>query len=173
MEWKKLAPWNWFKKEEEHTGRTRALGRRGSLGDPLAVLHGEVDRWFEQMLRRLPGGAELAGSLLRPSLDISEGRSAYKIEVEIPGVDPGDVTLAVEGDTLVIRGEKRHEREENDEHVHCIERSYGAFERLLSLPDDADADRIEARFRKGVLRIRIPKRGGSKPAGHRVPIAGE
>lgn len=167
MNWKKIAPWNWLRKEGEVAAHAAETGLHPA--DPLAGIRGQMDRLFEDALRRL-GDGESGGALLRPHLDISEGKAGYKIEVEIPGVDRQDVTVALEGDTLVIRGEKRHEREESDEQVHCVERSYGAFERLLSLPEDADADRIEASFRRGVLKLRIPRRAGSQPATRRVEI---
>jgi HSP20 family protein len=175
MDWKKIAPWNWFRKEQE---RDVPVAR-----DPFAALRGELDRVFEDTRRRFGSGGLLppawpralgdAGAVLRPSLDISEGRKAYTIRVEVPGVEKGDLTLRVEDDTLLIRGEKRQEREESEEDYHCVERSYGVFERMLSLPADADPDGIDAKFRNGVLKVTIPKRAGAEQAGRTIEVRHE
>jgi HSP20 family protein len=165
MEWKKLAPWNWFGKEQEHLPV-----RRGSTAqDFFGALRDEMDRMFEQSLQRIGLPAE-GGLVLKPSLDISEGKRAYTVRVEIPGVDKGDVTLNVQDDTLTIRGEKRREREESDESYHCVERSYGAFQRVLTLPDDADPERIDAKFRRGILKITIPKSEARTAPSRSIPI---
>lgn len=161
MEWKSLAPWNWFKKEQESSRQPTLVDRRGA--DPWSALRDEMDRMIEEAFSRF--GAEVPGTslssgrgvLLRPKLDISEKRKLYRVRVEIPGVDKGDVSVEVDGDALVIRGEKRRESDEGDESYHCVERSYGAFERVLALPEDADPAGIEAGFRRGVLEVRIPK----------------
>ena len=168
MDWKKIAPWNWFRKEQERTGRAIAPPRPA---DPFLALREEMDRAFEDVFRRIGGspawpdlgeGRE-APMLLRPSVDISEGRKAYTVRMDVPGVEKGDVTLHIEDDTLLVRGEKKREKEESEEGYHCVERSYGVFERLLSLPTDADAEGIQAKFKSGVLKITIPKR--DLPAG--------
>ena len=98
-------------------------------------------------------------ALIRPSVDIAEGRKAYKVRVEIPGIEREDVSIELqEGDRLVIRAEKRLDHEEDEEGYHLVESSYGAFQRVLSLPQDADAAATEAKFRNGVLKLTIPKR---------------
>ena len=159
MDWKKIAPWNWFRKEQERGGQATAV----RAADPLVALRDEMDRAFGEIFRRVGVGAPWpslaeAPALLRPSVDISEGRKAYTVRLEVPGVEKGDVILSIEDDSLLIRGEKRQEKEENEEGYHCIERSYGVFERVLSLPEDADSGGIEAKFRNGILKITIPKR---------------
>ncbi len=168
MEWKKLAPWNWFEKEE--SARVPAASGRGAL-DPLAGLQAEFDRFFENTFRRYGGQPPPeSGIPLRPRVDISEGRNQYAVRVEIPGAGKEDVTIAVEGDALVIHGEKRQEREEGDEHFHCVERAFGAFERVLALPEDVDAGNIAAKFRNGVLKITIPKLPERASKARRVEI---
>jgi len=123
-----------------------------------------MDRLFDEAFRgtfaRTPALSPTVGGnpvALRPSVDVSEGKKAYTIRAELPGIEPDDVSIEVEGNRLVIRAEKRQEQEEEDEGYHCIERSYGAMQRVLSLPDDADTEGIEARFKHGVLKLRIPK----------------
>ena len=164
MDWKKIAPWNWFKEEEAPTLATQTPAHVHAASDPYAALRTEMERFFGDRVRGsfpgMPGLPAIAGGIptsLRPSIDISEGKKAYTVRAELPGVELEDVSIEVEGRTLVIRAEKRQETEEEDEGYHCVERSYGAIQRVLSLPDDADGAAIEARFKNGVLKLRIPK----------------
>ena len=168
MDWKKIAPWNWFKEEEGIGRRPIPSPRISATQDPIAAMRMEMDRLFEDALRSsyLPQGSfptprrpEGTGfPALRPTVDISEGRKAYSVRVELPGIEPEDVSIEVEANhTLIIRAEKRQDREEEDEGIHWVESTDGAAQRILSLPDDADADAVEAKFKNGVLKLRIPK----------------
>lgn len=164
MDLKKLTPWNWFRKEEEGGGEYLPATRNA---DPFARMHREMDRVFEDFFgRAAPAGAG-AGLMLRPSVDIRESRKAYKISIEVPGIEADDIDLHVDGDTLVVSGEKRQESEDDDEGFHRIERSYGQFRRLLTLPGDADVDNIRADFRRGVLKIRVPRKADGDSSGAR------
>jgi HSP20 family protein len=180
MDWKKIAPWNWFKQEEAVSPTARRLPGFGSPGDPFAALRAEMDRVFEDAVRhsfpRMPSLAEASASKptpLRPVVDISEGRKAYTVRVELPGVEPDDVSIEVEEHTLVLRADKRQTREEEDEGYHCVERSYGAVQRVLSLPDDADPEGIQAHFKHGVLKLRIPKQPARASSARSIPIEKE
>jgi HSP20 family protein len=171
MDWKKIAPWNWFK--DEQAGAVPVHARHAAAGDPVEALRSQIDRVFEDAFRGfggVPSGRLWSDPPLRAAVDISEGRKAYKIEAELPGVEEEDVSVEVEGHTLILRGEKRQEREEEDAGYHCVERSYGTVQRVLSLPEDADPDHIEAKFRHGVLRLRVPKLAASAPRGRRVEV---
>ena len=107
---------------------------------------------------------------MRPSVDISEGKKAYTIQADLPGVDLDDVALEVEGQTLVIRAERREDREEEGEHYHYVERSRGSIQRVLSLPDDADVEAIDARFKHGVLKLKIPKHPSRTSSGRSIEV---
>jgi HSP20 family protein len=164
MDWKKIAPWNWFKQEEGPARSMQVPPRSCLSADPLVGFETEMERLFDETSRRsfpvLPWRPAVSGGMpapLRPSVDISEGKKAYTVRAEIPGVDLEDVSIEVEDDSLVIRAEKRQETDEEKEGYHCVERSYGAMQRVLSLPDDADGEAIEAKFRNGVLKLKIPK----------------
>jgi HSP20 family protein len=91
-------------------------------------------------------------------LDLSATDKEYTIAVEIPGVDEKDVKLEIENDTLTIRGEKKQEKEEKDKNFYRLERSYGSFQRVLSLPEDADQNGVKATFGKGILTISVPRK---------------
>jgi HSP20 family protein len=172
MDLKKWVPWNWFKKEEEDAGNTvpvrreDAHGQSGLLASPIQQFHHEIDRLFDQIShgfdlspfrseRRFP---RLSGSILKPTLDLSASDKEYTVTVEIPGVDQKDIKLDIVNDTLTIHGEKTQKKEEKEKNYYRMERSYGAFQRVLSLPEDADQDGIEANFKKGVLTVTLPKK---------------
>lgn len=177
MDWKKIAPWSWFKEEEPAALAVQARAPIDASSDPIESLRNEMERWFDEAFRRL-AGAELPRHTLsgrmalprRPSIDISEGRKAYTIRGELPGVEREDISIEVQDRTLVVRAEKRRETEEEDEGYHCVERSYGEFQRVLTLPDDADAEAIEAKFRNGVLKLRIPKHAARASQGRTIEL---
>lgn len=152
MNLQRIAPFNWLKRENDG-GREFLPAERGN--DPFARMHHEMDRMFEDFFGNTrPAGG---GLLLRPSVDIAESKKAYRISVEVPGIDPDQIDLQIEGDTLVVSGEKRQEVEDEQEGLHRMERSYGRFRRVLTLPDDADAENIKADFKNGVLKIKVPR----------------
>lgn len=190
LDLKKWAPWNWFKKEQDtqqsasNVPVTRAnlpamMSTSSSL-DPLLQLHREVDRLFDDAFRgfglswprlTLPAVASEWQGLLRPSLDIQETDTQYRITLEVPGVDEKDIHLTLNDDVLWIRGEKRQEQEHKGNQYHRIERSYGSFQRALNLPEDANQDAIKASFKNGVLTVTIDKRErAAAPAGRTIPI---
>ena len=156
MDLQKFSPWNWFKREEP-SGSGELLPARGG-DDPLARMHREMDRLFEDFFGAFDKPSNWHSELvLKPSIDIAESKKAYRISVEVPGVDEGDIDLTLDGDALIISGEKQQDSEDDEDGYHRVERSYGSFRRVLTLPTDADADRITAKFRNGVLRIEIPR----------------
>lgn len=92
-----------------------------------------------------------------PAVDVSEEDKAYKITAELPGLEARDIEISVAGDTLVLKGEKRQEKEEKDKNYHMVERAYGSFQRAFMLPQGVDRDEIAAELTKGVLTITLPK----------------
>jgi HSP20 family protein len=173
MDWKKIAPWNWFKDEEATRPSRGTASGHPTLTDTLSRLRGELDRFFEMELGGSPFAPARPGgglSPLKPAVDIAEGRKAYTVRVELPGVERNDVSVSADGQTLAIRAEKRQDREEDEEGVHWVESHYGAVQRILSLPDDADVAAIEARFRNGVLKLKVPKHAAPAATGRRVEI---
>jgi len=129
---------------------------RWGIGSGLTPLA----RMLEEMagppgLRRMAAGA--------PAIDVDEDEQGYEVSVELPGVAREDIDIQLEENLLTIRGEKRHEAEGGERKRRWTERSFGAFQRAFTLPPDADADRMEASYRDGVLRIQLPKTERSKP----------
>lgn len=93
----------------------------------------------------------------RPRTDLVHDDGHLEVTAELPGIDPEkDVTITVEGDVLVIKGEKTEDKdfEEPDRFLH--ERRYGSFERRIPLPDGVDPGAIEATYDKGILKVVVP-----------------
>lgn len=186
MDVKKLIPWNWFKKEDEHAAgtvpvkRERPHGDGGDFGSSLQHFHREIDRLFDHAFRNFglrpfefehSGMAHLADDImLKPTLDLGATDKEYAITVEIPGVDEKDVKLEISDDILTISGEKKHEKEEKDKNYYRMERSYGSFQRVLSLPEDADQDGIKATFKNGVLTVTLPRKTLPKTETRRIEV---
>lgn len=148
--------------------------RQGELS-PLVAMHQELDRWMDSVMRPfgIPALESRFGelpSLLRPQLDIAERDEEYVISVEVPGVEEKDLKLTVEGDRLIIEGEKRQESSTDEDRYQRIERSYGSFRRVLDLPADAQAEEIKASFSHGILMIRVPRSGDVTANRREIPI---
>jgi HSP20 family protein len=92
-----------------------------------------------------------------PAIDMSEDDRVYEISAELPGLDAKDIDVSVSGSTLVLKGERRQEKEEKDKNYHFSERAYGSFQRAFDLPGSVDRDKVSADFSKGVLTITLPK----------------
>jgi len=179
MELTKLNPWNWFKNEEESEAKRLPINREGRSYRSLAPLHQEIDRVFENAFSDfgLPSlGFENALSgvsqdvLLKPNMDIAATDSEYTITVEVPGVDESNVKLELADNALTIKGEKKQEAKKKEKDIYRIERSYGSFQRVLSLPDDADQANIDAQFKNGILTITVPRKVVAKPMGKTIDI---
>ena len=146
--------------------------------DPLATIQNEVNRLFTRFWGEpfAHFGAldtwfgDYRPKFFRPVIDVIDKGQALEIIVELPGLEDEDVELAVEDGMLVLRGEKKIEKETEEEGVFRIERSFGTFERSIPLPVDVDTESIDARFEKGVLTIQIPKNVITPAEKKRIPI---
>ena len=101
--------------------------------------------------------ASVATANWAPSVDISENETAFTLLADIPGVDPKDIEISMEKSVLTIKGERFSENVEEKEDYRRVERQSGQFYRRFTLPDSADAGKIEAKSEHGVLKITIPK----------------
>lgn len=147
-------------------GPDRMPSLLGRDGDPFAALRQQMDEVFDAFMGA-SALAPLAGGngamAFAPRIDVSETDKELRITVDLPGLEEKDVEVKLAGDQLTIRGEKRAEHQETgggkgtERHYHRIERSYGAFQRTIVLPFDAEADKVEAAFKNGVLTVTLPK----------------
>lgn len=183
MNMEKLVPWNWFRKEQENQGGIVPVGHGRPNNDYAAALdqlHRDFEYLFDSFYRSFgfsgpPAGngwSSTAPSLnwLKPTLDISASGKEYAIAIELPGVEQQDVQIDLAGDTLTIRGEKRGDREASDKDYYCVERSYGAFQRQLTLPEDADKDGITASFDNGIMTVTIPRVESAAPKTKHIEV---
>ena len=106
-----------------------------------------------------------------PLADITEDDKEYVIKAELPDVKREDVKVTVENGVLTIAGERKFEKEEKKKKYHRVERGYGTFVRSFTLPDDADASKVKAEFKNGLLTVHLPKSENAKPKQIEVNIA--
>jgi HSP20 family protein len=142
-------------------------------GDAFTTLQREVDRLFDEFTHGsflVPAReSEIA---ITPRVDVSETDNALEVEVELPGVDEKDVEVTLNDNVLIIKGERKHEREEKKKDFHLVERSFGSFARSISLPFEVDTNAVKASFSKGVLKVTLPKPAAAKAKTRRIEIKG-
>jgi HSP20 family protein len=119
----------------------------------------EMDRMFDEFFK----GAALTPwrsewTDFDPRIDVVETETEVKVTAELPGLDAEDVDVTLSHGMLTLKGEKRQEHEEKGEGYYHSERSYGSFQRSISLPSTVEADEAKAAFEKGVLTVTFPKK---------------
>lgn len=121
---------------------------------------------FDQLSRELSNtaasyrsedDANVATASWTPSVDITEDENSFRLLADIPGVKPDDIDVSMDNGVLTIKGERKTEEKTEKENFRRVERQYGMFYRRFTLPETANADKIEARSENGVLKITIPK----------------
>jgi HSP20 family protein len=124
----------------------------------LLNLQERMNRLFEDSLAsvRHPSGL-LSSTGWTPLADVYETPEAFVVQVDLPGLREDDLEIHVDGDQLVLRGERRPLEKARPESFHRMERSYGAFTRTFQLTSEVDPDRVSAQFRDGLLRLELPK----------------
>jgi HSP20 family protein len=159
------------KKSEETSGAVQAWR-------PFETLHREIDRLFDDFGRDFwrtpfrrsvfdiePFWRREMKFVGAPAVDIAAKDNAYEITADLPGMDEKNVEVQLSNGNLTIKGEKKEEREEKKKDFYLQERRFGSFERTFGLPEGVDADKIEAKFNKGVLTVTLPKKAeAQKPA---------
>lgn len=105
-----------------------------------------------------------------PLVDITEDEKEYLIKAELPEVKKEDIKLTVHDNVVTITGERKSEKEETGKKFHRIERAYGSFMRSFTLPDDAEAGKIAADYKDGLLKVHLPKSEKTKPKSIEVKV---
>ncbi|MDX2312534.1 MAG: Hsp20/alpha crystallin family protein [Gammaproteobacteria bacterium] len=107
--------------------------------------------------------SSIATSNWTPAVDIKEEDGRFVLKADIPGVEVKDIDVTMDDGVLTIKGERRHESEEDANGYKRVERSYGSFYRRFGLPDTANAEGITAKGKDGVLEVSIPKQEKAQP----------
>jgi HSP20 family protein len=136
----------------------------------MSGLKHEMDRVFDRFLESKWEEIPALGQWM-PSMDVSETKDSLVAKVEAPGMDPKDIQISLQEDLLTVKGEKRQDKEEKDEHYHRVERAYGAFARSVRLPVAVDANKVTATFKNGLLTITLPKTPAAR--GTMIPVKAE
>src|SRR5215469_4403981 len=134
----------------------------------MTSLRDAMDRLFQESFVRPSSMLLGRGSI---PLDVSETDHDIEIAATMPGVDPNDVQITVQGDTLVIRGETRREEERRERNYLTRERHIGTYYRSITLSAPVNADKADARFANGVLHLTLPKAEEAKP--RQIKIGGQ
>ncbi|MBR0773436.1 Hsp20/alpha crystallin family protein [Bradyrhizobium diazoefficiens] len=156
------------------TKTSTAPAAAGGAWQPFHALRSEIDQIFDEFgsgfwnrpfrsLARLE--RDLSKNFSAPAVDVAESDKAYEITAELPGLDEKNIDVKLANGGLTIRGEKKEQTEETKKDYYVSERRYGSFERYFPLPDDVNAEKIEATFKNGVLKVVLPKiEEAQKPA---------
>jgi HSP20 family protein len=139
----------------------------------LEDLHTRLDSLFGRAPTRRRDGEEEAMTVAQwaPLVDIIEDEKEYLIKADLPEVKKEDVKVTVQEGVLMITGERKVEKEEKNKRYHRVERSYGSFVRSFTLPDDADAGKVNAEFKDGLLKVHLTKSEKAKPKQVEVKVA--
>jgi HSP20 family protein len=179
--------------EEEHVEKVPTkTGGKGPVSmfeeawHPLLRIRAEMDRLFEDFQSLMPTpSVGRSGALepfravhrmfgaLTPAVSLAEKDDSYELTAEVPGLDEKDVQITLRDDVLTIKGEKQAEAEEKTHGYYFSERRFGSFQRSFQLTDDVDPEKIEARFKNGVLTVTLPKNPAATKEEKKIPIKGE
>jgi HSP20 family protein len=122
------------------------------------------NRLFDEMFFPVADNPETAELWnWNPAVDVIENDDSFVIKAELPGVDKKDISLDIKDGTLTLKGERSTEKEDKNDRYYCKERAYGSFRRDFRLPVHAEADKITADYKDGVLTVTIPRPEDRKP----------
>jgi len=123
----------------------------------LPTMHDEMNQFFASLWPKAVERDARTNHAWMPAIDVYEEKEQYVIKAVLPGVKREDVTLSLEDDVLTIKGERCYEEDEKQEGFLRVESTYGAFQRVLQLPQSVQADAVNAEFKDGILKITLPK----------------
>jgi HSP20 family protein len=127
--------------------------------NPFALLRQDMDTMFDDFFRGFdiePVWSRRLGSF-SPRVDVTETDKELRVSAELPGIDEKDIDVTLNKDSLTIKGEKKEEKEDKQKDYYRMERSYGSFSRTIPLPLEVETEKVTATYKKGILKIKIPK----------------
>ena len=159
MVFQELTPWR----------KARGMARPGEDDLNLGALQRRMNRMFDDFFGDF---GQTAPSTMQfvPRIDVSETEKEIKVTAELAGIDEKDVEITLHDDVLTIKGEKKDQRDEKNEHVFLSERSYGSFSRSIALPETIQQDKISAIYKKGILTLTLPKAPAEETRAKKIEI---
>ena len=151
---------------------------------PFESLRREVDRLFDDFtlnpfrlpLRRPAFDLEPFWQpdswVAMPAMDLVERHEAFEMTAELPGLDEKNIEVNVANGVLTVKGQKEEDKAEKKEDFHLRERRFGSFSRSVRVPDTVDADKIEASFKNGVLKVTLPKKPEAQKPVKKIEVKG-
>lgn len=159
-----LVPWR--------TGRRNIAVRGDEAEQPFYALQRQMHRLFDDFFGDLQpwrGLSDLETAFV-PRMDVAETDKEIAVTAELPGMEQKDIDISLHDGMLTVKGEKKHQNEEKKDGLYHAERSYGSFSRSVVLPAEVDEDKIEASYKDGVLKIRLPKTEPQKAQAKKIQI---
>lgn len=150
------------------------MRREGRWLYPRSRMQDMMDTWFDDlfenslMARIQP--FEWRTQQFGPTVDVIEREDKIIVNAEVPGMSPEDINISMSGNAITISGEKKSETEEEMEGKRYSERSYGSFCRVIPMPYEVDRDKVDARFKHGLLTVTLPKSQAAIQRTRRIPI---
>jgi HSP20 family protein len=133
-----------------------------STVNPYEQFRDEMDRLLTGFFGQVPEWSAPGTVRGQPAVNVWESEDAVMVESEVPGLKSDQLDISVIGDELTLKIDRPEEPEEGVTY-HRRERPVGAFTRIIELPSDVDANRVQAELRDGVLRITLPKAETARP----------
>ncbi|MDB2414213.1 Hsp20/alpha crystallin family protein [Rickettsiales bacterium] len=159
-----ITPWNRF-------GNINVRKERSPFTSLNQEINQVFDDFFNGFQNELPTSSLWAGNnLLTLPVDVIENDKSFKIEAELPGLKQEDVDVTINDNYLTIKAEKKASKEDKEDNYVRRERFYGSYQRTISLPETANADKAKASFKKGVLWVEIPKKEEAVKSSRKVEI---
>ena len=133
----------------------------------VAALQNRVNSLFRDFN---DGESSLTTTNFIPAVDLCEDEKRIVLKLEVPGIPEKDLDVTVENNTLVVKGERKFEKEEKEENFHRIERRYGSFSRAFTLPTTVEPENIDAKYDNGVLKLELKKKPEAQPKQIKVNV---
>jgi HSP20 family protein len=165
-----------FKSLVPRREKSQAPATREDFFDPFVSFRREVDRMFDDFFNNLGFGGRSLRPLIggwqgvTPTIDVAETDREMVVTAELPGLDQKDFEVTLAGDVLTIKGEKKAEQEQKDGDHYYMERRFGTFSRSVRLPFEVKDEKVDAKYDRGVLTIRVPKPVEAQQAVRRIEV---
>jgi HSP20 family protein len=131
----------------------------------------DLEERLNQIFGGFPMDMETMGGAWAPAVDLHEGKDAYTLVADLPGIPREGIELNVVDDLITLKGERKEESERDEAGYRRIERSYGSFQRSFRIPGGFDAAKVSATYKDGVLSVTLPKRAEHQPREIKVNVS--